>query len=188
MVTSRILATVALLAVLAGCGRESTTPGAIADAADLPADNVIHGLTHRVTRDGVRTALLQGDTAYLYESDRRFDIEGVNLTFFHESGQESGTLTSSTGEYRMGTGAFIARGNVVLITRGEQGTRRVETEELHYDVQGDQIWSDVDFVMREGGRTTRGTSFRSDTRFESWTIDEARTEGGVAAPDRGVSF
>jgi LPS export ABC transporter protein LptC len=182
------IALVALFPLLAACGNDSTTPGAVASVGDLPADNVIHDLTHRMTRDGVRTAELSSDTAFYFDGDRRFDLQGVNLVFFHESGQQSGTLTSLTGEYRVGSGAFIARGDVVLITEGEQGQRRVETEELHFDVAGDQIWSDVDFVMRDGGRITRGTSFRTDTQFERWTIANARTEGGAAAPTGGISF
>jgi LPS export ABC transporter protein LptC len=176
-----------LIVLATACGRESTTPGAVANT-DLPADNVIHGLIHRMSKDGIRTAELRGDTAFLFEAERRFDLQGVYLLFFAETGQQSGTLTSRTGEYRMGSGAFIARGNVILVTEGPQGTRRVETEELHYDVGGDQIWSDVDFVMIEGNRTTRGSSFRSDARFETWTITDARTEGGVAQPSGGISF
>ncbi len=182
------LFSVALVALLAACGSESTTPGAIADVGDLPADNVIHDLTHRMTRDGIRSAELRSDTAFYFDVERRFDLQSVNLVFYHETGQQSGTLNSLTGEYRVGTGAFIARGSVVLITQGEQGERRVETEELHYDVAGDQIWSDVDFVMTEAGRTTRGSSFRTDTQFERWTVTDARTQGGAAQPTGGISF
>jgi LPS export ABC transporter protein LptC len=182
------LFTVVLVALLAGCGSESTTPGAIANIGELPADNVIHDLTHRMSRDGIRSAELQSDTAYYFDAERRFDLQAVNLVFYHETGQQSGTLNSLTGEYRVGTGAFIARGSVVLITQGDQGPRRVETEELHYDVAGDQIWSDVPFVMTEAGRTTRGSSFSTDTRFERWTIEAARTEGGAAQPTGGITF
>lgn len=178
----------ALAIGLGGCRSESTTPSAIADPGELPADNVIYGLRHVMTKDGVRTGNLHGDTAYVFERDRRLDIVGVRLVFFGESGEQTGTLTSATGEYQIATGSFVARGNVVLITQEEGGTRRLETEELHYDVREDQLWSDVPFVMIHAGRTTRGTSFRSDSGFDNWSVTEARTAGGAADGGRGISF
>jgi len=173
---------------LSGCGSESTTPGTVTNVADLPADNIIHGLIHRMTKDGIRTGELRGDTAFLFEADRRLDLQGVNLTFYGDNGQQTGTLTSETGEYRMGTGSFVARGSVVLITESPTGTRRVETEELHYDVPGDELWSDVAFVMTESGRVTRGTSFRSDANFERWSVTDARTSGGGPQTGDGITF
>jgi LPS export ABC transporter protein LptC len=144
---------------------------------ELPADDIIFGMHHEMTKNGLRSAVLDSDTALLMENGQRFDLKGVHLRFYTDVGAESGTLTSRTGEYRVSSGSFIARGDVVLITKGENGPRRLETEELHYDVSRDQIWSDKPFVVRENGQVTRGTSFRSDTRSQNWTIRGARTEG-----------
>ena len=176
------------LAPLAGCGSQATTPSASADAAQLPADQVIYGLNHVMTKNGVRTAVLNGDTAYLFEDGRRFDLVGVRLQFFNESGVESGNLTSQTGEYNLASGLFIARGSVVLNTTTPEGTRQLRTEELHYDVTGDRLWSDVEFTMVENGRTTRGASFRSDANFRTWEITGGRTEGGIVEGTGGISF
>jgi LPS export ABC transporter protein LptC len=177
-----------LAALLAACGNESTTPAPVTDASELPADNIIQGLRHVMTKDGVRTGVLNSDTAYLYETGRRLDLRDVRLEFFNEVGAQTGTLTSETGEYDVGTGSFVARGNVVLITQGQDGERRLETEELHYDVPGDRLWSDQPFVLNQNGRVTRGTSFRSDARFQSWSVTEARTEGGLPNAGTGVRF
>lgn len=174
-------------ALAAGCDSGATTPGS-AEITEMPADNVVEGVSHTLTKDGVRSGALRADSAYMYEQDRKMDLRGVHLTFFGENGQQTGTLTSSAGEYHLGTRSFVARGNVVLVTEGPNGTRRLETEELHYDVAGDQLWSDVDFAMTEGGRTTRGSSFRSDSKFENWTVANARTQGGMQQPGGGVSF
>jgi hypothetical protein len=46
----------------------------------------------------------------------------------------------------------------------------------------------VDFVMTRGAQITRGSSFRSDARFETWSVTNARTEGGVPQGSGGVSF
>jgi LPS export ABC transporter protein LptC len=176
------------MAALAGCQKEATTPSATADAAQLPADQVIYGLQHVMTDAGVRTAVLNSDTAYLQEEGERFDLVGVRLRFYDENGRESGHLTSKTGEYNVRGGAFVARGNAVLITQGENGPRELETEELHYDVESGELWSDVPFVLRESGRTTRGSSFRSDARFRTWTVSGATTEGGLQSGDSELSF
>lgn len=184
----RLILPICVAVAAAGCEQGSTTPPASAEAAKLPADQVVYGLEHHMTRNGVRTATLAGDTAYLHDNGDRFEITGVHVKFFAENGRETGDLTSKEGEYEVSEGLFIAKGDVVLITQGPTGPRRLETEELHYRVQGDELWSDEPFVMHQGGRTTRGTSFRSDAGFQSFSITEAKTEGGLPEPEGGVSF
>lgn len=178
---------VAALAV-GGCGSESTTPSAVTDASDLPADQIVYALRHNMTKDGIRTGVLTSDTAYMYETGQNLDLRGVSLEFYGDTGAPTGTLTSRTGEYELRTGSFVARGEVVLVTQGPNGSRRLETEELHYDVRGDRLWSDQPFVLVEGGRTTRGNSFRSDASFRNWEVAGARTEGGLPSGGSGISF
>lgn len=184
----RVLFAVFFAGLLAACGTDSTTPAPVAEAPDLPADNIIHGLSHVMTKAGVRTGVLESDTAYLYEVGRRLDLRVVRLQFFNEVGVQTGTLTSKTGEYDITTGAFIARGDVVLVTESPDGQRRLETEELHYDVQGDRLWSEKPFVLNQNGRVTRGSSFRSDSRFQSWSVTNAQTEGGIPQSGSGIQF
>ncbi len=157
-----------------GCERDSTTPVAGGDTSELPADQIVYGLRHIMTTEGVRKAYLVGDTAYLNEQGARIDLVGVKLDFFDANGRENGHLTSRTGEYNVRSGEFVARGDAVLITQGAKGERRLETDELHFDSKADQIWSDQPFVVRENGQTSRGDSFRSDTRFENLTVERAR--------------
>lgn len=182
----RLRSIVLLLAIIAlsACGGETTSPAGTLDENELPADQIVYGLRHVMTTEGVRKAVLLSDTAYLREDGRRFDLQGVDLDFYDESGVPAGELTSETGEYQMTTGEFTARGNVVLITEGANGVRRLETEELHYSPDADQIWSDEPFVLREGGEVSRGLSFQSDTQFENFTIQGA--EGQI--PGSEITF
>lgn len=175
---TRCLATL-LLVLVAACGEESTTPPAGVQTPDLPADQVLFDLSHVMTKDGVRVAVLDADTAYLFEEGRRFDLVGVRLRFFAEDGSEAGVLTSRTGEYDLEEEQFIARGDAVLVTQGAEGERRLETEELYYHVPGDRLWSETPFVMTEGTRVTRGASFHTDGRFGTWEVVGAETEGGL---------
>lgn len=173
--TARALALPLLLAALpVACRGETTSPGTAGNVAELPADQIVYGLEHNMTADGVRRAHLVGDTAYMHEQGSRIDIVGVHLDMYDNNGRPSAVLTSKTGEYDTRAGQLVARGNVVLVTEAEQGNRRLETEELFYNVQSDQLWSDQPFVMTENGRTTRGTSFRSDGRFQNVTVQQPR--------------
>jgi LPS export ABC transporter protein LptC len=173
MRTGTVFVVVALV-VLPACARETTTPSAVADQSELPADQIVYGLRHNMTSEGIRKAVLLSDTAYVREDGRRFDLVDVDLDFFDENGKPSGDLTSKTGEYQINTGSFVARGNVVLITQGPKGPRRLESEELHYDPSNNQIWSNKPFVLHEGGQVSRGASFRSDTEFKNFTIQGAQ--------------
>lgn len=171
----------------AACGRESTAPGDAADAK-LPADQIIYGLNHVMTKDGVREAVLRGDTAYFRETADRTDLVGVTLDFYNENGLPAGHLTSRTGEYNLRTGALTARGNVLLNINGDGRQRQIETSELHYDIQGNRIWSDKPTVSREGSVVYRGNSFTSDAKFQNVQVQGASTSGGVPTGAGGIRF
>jgi LPS export ABC transporter protein LptC len=115
------------------------------------------------------------------------DLINVKVTFYSPDGAEAGTLTSRTGDYNTADNLFIARENVVLITPGANGDRRLETEELHYDIGGDQIWTDSPFVLHEQGRVSQGTRFRTDSQFRTWEVTGLQTEGPVPG-EGGLTF
>ena len=173
---------------LGACQQEATGPAAVGDTSALPQENVLYGVHHVMTRNGVRSSVLDADSAYSREESNSLDLMGVRLSFFTETGVESGTLTSKTGTYNMSVGEFNARDSVVLVTRTPNGTRRIETEALNYNVKTDILSSDVPFVMREGGRTTRGSRFRSEGRTGSVSISDAETSGGLPESESGLSF
>jgi LPS export ABC transporter protein LptC len=178
---------IVLAVLLVACEQQSTSPSAEAAAFDLPADNVAYGWTVRMLNNGVMTALMLTDTAYVYDDGRPQDFKGVDVTFYDERGAEAGRLTSETGQYDMTSGLFVARGNVVLVTPGADSGRRLETSELHYNVRGDELWSDSTFTMTEEGRVSTGTSFHTDSRFQTWQVTGGRTQGAVPG-EGGIRF
>ncbi|CAN5328650.1 hypothetical protein BH20GEM2_BH20GEM2_07920 [soil metagenome] len=183
----RLLPLVLLWGVTA-CSGESTVPVEAGANERLAADQIIYGMTHQVTRDGVREATLRADTAFFKESQNRADLVGVNLEFYDVNGQPSGRLTSRTGEYAFRAGSMIARGNVILDVNANGRQRRIETEELHYDLESDRIWSDLPTTSREGSTVYRGTSFESDAKFENVQIKGASTSGGIRTGSSETSF
>ena len=175
------------LGVVTACGQQSTTPGTTVEFIDLPSDQLAEGVVHRMTNDGVLSALMHSDTAYIYETTQSMDLRGVNVSFRDERGAEAGVLTSAAGDYNMSINLFIARGDVVLVTPGASGERRLETEELYYDIAAGRLWTDVPFTMTEAdGRVTRGTSFRTDATFTTWDVSGVEGQGSPGAA--GLSF
>lgn len=179
-----------LLAVAVGafaaCDGQSTTPGMTVESIDLPSDQFIEGLDHRMTNRGVLGAILRADTAFVYDREQNMDLRVVNISFRDERGAEAGVLTSKAGDYNMSINLFIARGDVVLITQGPNGERRLESQELYYDIAGDRLWTDVPFTLEEEGRIRRGTSFRTDSNFTTW--DVTGMEGQESPGAAGLSF
>lgn len=153
---------------LAGC---SGVQGPSADGyVALPADQVTVGLVQIIETNGIRSAVLRADTAYMFNDSSKAHLRGVNLVLYDEAGNESTTLVAERGEIHTLTEAMVARGSVVLIA--EAGQRRIETEEFHFDPGNDRIWSAVPFVMNRNGTITRGASFDSDTKFQNFRIRE----------------
>ncbi len=164
---------------LAACGPGTGTPSAPTEAFDLPADMVAFGFRENILRDGVIAGVVTADTAFAYEGESRVDLFGVDVVFHDERGAQAGTLTSRTGDFN--GSLFVARGSAVLVTEGPQGTRELRTEELYIDIREDRIWTDVEFTHVEAGRTSQGTSFRTDLRFDSWVITGLQSTGAVPA-------
>ncbi|HEX6939131.1 MAG TPA: LPS export ABC transporter periplasmic protein LptC [Longimicrobiales bacterium] len=142
----------------AACGAGDQGPVAGEEYARLAADNVVAGVEHFVTRDGIRQAVLRADTGYFYEDSARVDLVNVHLTLFRGTGEEAADLTSAAGQLNQRTEAMVARGNVVLVT---VDGRRIETEELHYDPRQQRIWSDVRTVHIQNGARLEGESFEA---------------------------
>ncbi|MBI4545245.1 MAG: LPS export ABC transporter periplasmic protein LptC [Gemmatimonadetes bacterium] len=162
---------------LAACAGGGADPLAEDNLAGMPSDQVIYGLTHFSTAQGVRRAVLRADTAYVHEDSARIDARRVHLTLFNELGREAADLTAAAGELDIRTEAMTARGNVVLVAR--QGQKRIETEELHFDPQTDRIWSDVATTLQDAGTVIRGQGFTSDGQLRNVRVRRptGRVEG-----------
>jgi LPS export ABC transporter protein LptC len=146
--------------------------------SDMQADQIMVHVKQWLTKDGVRAALVQADTAFVYQDSSMVHAKGVHVIMYDEQGNVNGDLTSQTGDINMRTEAMIAWGNVVLVN--QQTNRRIETEELHYDPQSDRIWSDVATTMTENGTVVHGTGFNSDTQFTKVHVQNPRgTTQGV---------
>ena len=183
----RRLVALITLAFATACGQQSTVPSAADESLDLQADNIAFFVTHHMTTEGIRTATLEADTAFSFESARRLDFLQVKVVFYNEQGAETGTLTSRTADLNVADNVFIARDSVVLVIPGANGEKRLETDELHYDQKSKILWTDSPFVFYEDGRVSRGTRFRTDDKFQTWDVTGLETEG-PAPGEGGLTF
>jgi LPS export ABC transporter protein LptC len=150
------------IAVIA-CGAPATGPGS-ADYRDLPADQIMTGVNHNSTSDGIRSATGTFDTVYVFNDSSAYYLKGVSQQLFDAEGRQSATIRSDSGVLNLATNAMIARGKVVLLT---QKQCRIESEELHYDPQTRRVWSDVFTTFVAGDRTATAQSFNADDQFNN---------------------
>jgi LPS export ABC transporter protein LptC len=165
-----------LALLFSACRDTDLTPTATAGYKDIPADQIIVNMEQYVTENGRQRALLRGDTAYVFDDSAKAHVKKVNLTLFNEAGGERAQLTAREGDFSSTTQAMVARGNVVLVTRGGD-SRTIESEELHYDPNQKRIWSTKPTVMRSAGTVVRGSGFTSDEQFNNVQITNASGRG-----------
>ncbi len=149
------------------------------DLEATEADYIIFGLTNYLTRQGIREAVVEADTALVFQDSTVILLRGnVKLTAYNaELGTEKAIVTSDRGRLDTDTNELFAEGNAVLLIRADG--RRIESYELRYLPDIDAIRSDSATVMYDGDDVVEGTSFNSDLDFERVQIQDARTSGGA---------
>jgi LPS export ABC transporter protein LptC len=145
------------------------------------ADGIVFGMTHRFTQEGKLEALVRADTAIQWQDSSTVHLRGVDLRVFNEDGSERARVTSARGILDLRTermAAYGAPGSPAILIMTES-SRRLESQEIHYDPRGDRMWSDSAFVYVQGTRRTSGRGFESDIEFRNFQIRGRGTGGGA---------
>ena len=168
-----ITAVLAAALLLGACETQAEPPVASGDVANMEADQVMFGVEHFVTGNGVVRGVLRSDTAFMYEDSALVRVRPVDLTLFSEEGDTAGVVTARGGVLNTRTQVMVATGDVVV---QEVGGDRIETEELHFDPNRDRVWSEVATVIHRQGSVLRGTGFTSNTQLTDTRLDTPRGE------------
>ena len=160
--------------VLGAC--KTGTPVTATQAALDSADQVLIGMSHYVTDEGVLRARVRADTAFFFSGTQRAELRNVHVTFYDATGKPTSTLTSREGTHQWRSGDMEARGNVVVVRDKDSGTMR--TEVMSYNQLRNEVSSDKPFVWDEPGRHTEGEGFTSDPEFKKITAKRVRGTGG----------
>lgn len=180
-------AVAAATAATAACADRGVAPSRAATADS--ADQVIEGMAHTITKDGVRSTYLEADSAWVFQNRYLIELKRVRITFYSPTGQVRSTVTADTGSYQMRDGSLDARGNVVAVTPPpDSGTLR--TEHLIFDRISNLIRSDTSytFVSRRGNGS--GASFETDAdfrRFRSWQPRGRQRGQGFVLPGQDTT-
>jgi LPS export ABC transporter protein LptC len=140
----------------------------------LPADQVVFDLDTDIKDLGTLRARLHADTAYIWEDSAKTLMFPLDLKLYDENGGETARLTAREGELDSRTDRMVARGDVVLVTT--EGSRRILTEELHYDPRAGRIWSDVRTIMFDGTSRLEGEGFRADHQMTDIEVFRSTSE------------
>jgi LPS export ABC transporter protein LptC len=149
-------------------------PTATINPADS-ADQVLIGMSHYVTQDGMQRARVRADTAYFYSATQSAALQKVHITFFNAAGAETSTLTAREGTYHWRTGDMEARGNVIVVTTDG---RTLRTEQLRYAQVKNEVTSDRPFVFDGPNRHVEGEGFTSDPDFKNVVARHPTGSGG----------
>jgi LPS export ABC transporter protein LptC len=155
---------------LLGCQEEVVRPSVTLQAADT-ADQVLYGMAHYVTDQGLRRSLVEADTAYVYQNTQMVEMRGVKVTFYSPTGEITSTVTGDSGTYLTRDGSMSARGNVVAVT---PDGRTLRSQELKYDSRSQKISSDKPFVYDRADQHLEGNGFTSDPDFRNVVTRQPR--------------
>jgi lipopolysaccharide export system protein LptC len=153
-----------------GCQEEVVRPSVTLEASDT-ADQVLYGMEHYVTDQGLRRSLVEADTAYVYQNTQMVEMRGVKVTFYSPAGEITSTVTADSGTYLTRDGSMHARGNVVAVT---PDGRTLRSEELKYDSRSQKISSDKPFVYDRADQHLEGNGFTSDPDFRNVVTRQPR--------------
>ena len=154
--------------LLGACEQGSEPAAGPTDSEGIQADQVVYGARQNMTTEGIRDAILDGDSLFMWADSSHVYIEGLRLTVFSENGTREATITALRGRLSESTSELVALGDVVLTIA--DGNREVRSEEIRFAPDTDRIWTDSSVVMTSGTCTVRGSRMQADMSFEDVRI------------------
>lgn len=161
---------VGIAALSGACAGKGVAPSATA-AADS-ADQVMSRMSHIIEDGGMRRALVEADSAWIFNARQVVEAKGLHVTFYDStSGRKLSLVTSDSGTYEMRTNSLDFRRNVIATT---PSGKVLKTSHLTYDRASNLIRADTAFTFTGPDGNGRGHSFETDPDFRRMVIDQPR--------------
>ena len=162
-----VLGVMLVTSVASACGDTQGPP--VTNQTLLPdsAEQMLFGITLILTDGGVRRAVVSSDTALMYDANTREELKKVTARFYTPGGEQQAILTSREGSHSTRIGSMEARGNVVVVS---SDGKQLETPQLKYDPNRNEVSSDSAFTLTEGERVTKGIGFVSNPDMTNMRI------------------
>ena len=170
------------LLVFAACRGEERDIVQVFQQTCDSCDQLMIALKQNMTKEGVRQAYLEADSAFIYETRGHVDLTNIRVTFYSQTGAQTSVLTARGGSYNMRTNVMDARGNVVVV-RSDGG--RLTTSHLIYDQPRNEVKTDSAYTYVSAEREVQGSGFVSDPSFQNITSRNLRGRaGGFTLPNQ----
>lgn len=166
-ITLLSLASLSVVLSAAACAPESEE-GPATELDAITADEIVYGVSSRLTREGVQEALLMADSMFMWRDSSHHRVLGLTLIVFDEQGRRRANITADGGRLSRTDSELTATGNAVL--RVSTTGQEIRTEELNFAPHEDRIWSDVPVQMLEDGCVFDGDRFQADMSFDAVKI------------------
>lgn len=103
-----------------------------------------------------------------YESGDGIYPEGIKMTFYDKKGEITNTVKANYGKYDKQKDAYFIRGNVILENAVKKET--MKTEELHWDKQRRQLFTDKFVTIQTQDEILTGTGLTANQDFSKYKI------------------
>ena len=154
-----------VLLAVASCGptkdpdKEKKYTGPIMETANV----------HTLYSDSARVKIkLNSPLQQQFENGDGIYPKGLDLTFLDDQGRVTTTLRANYGKYDKGTDSYRVRGNVVV--RNLEKNQTLNTEELRWDKQKQQIKTDKFVKIRTADEILTGTGLEANQDFSRYKI------------------
>jgi hypothetical protein len=124
---------------------------------DVP-DQVMFGVRHMMTADGVARARIEADSAYLFVERGVLELHGVSGSLIEPPASTAvATLQAPRGEVDLAANILVARGGVEVV--GTVSGISMESEEIVVDPRAVLVYT------RTAARIRQGTAAREADRY-----------------------
>ena len=156
-----------VVSVAAACGDTQGPPVAQKSLIPDSAEQVLYGVEFYLNDKGVRRAVVATDMLLSYDDNTREELKRVTARFYNPAGEQEAILRSIEGSHNSRIGTMEARGDVVVVSK--EG-KTLNTPQLKYDPNKNEISSDSAFTLTEGETITRGVGFVSNPEMTNMRI------------------
>jgi LPS export ABC transporter protein LptC len=161
----RLLLVLAFFGLMAACGEQSKQLQEEEFSGPLlQADNV----EILFSDSSIVRVRMQAQKQYEFENGDRQFPQGIYIEFLDLKGEISSVLDADTGYYMSEDNIYRAVGNVIVKDKSKD--QRLETEELFWNPDTEDVYTDKFVTVIAEGDTLRGTGLEAKQDFSTWQI------------------
>ncbi|MEK6479870.1 LPS export ABC transporter periplasmic protein LptC [Catalinimonas sp. 4WD22] len=155
-----------LLYLSVACSEDSQSPddfkdydGPVMEATDV---ELLH------SDSAIVIVRLTADRQWEFENQDREFPEGIFIEFFEKDETKNASIKANHGYFNKQENKYTATGDVVV--QNYKSNERLETEELHWEPNKKEIYTDRYVEIISNGDVLMGEGLTSDESFTDWQI------------------